>query len=243
MTPTTLIDASQEEIHELLWDYLNALYCKGQIHEDYILVKNDVAYCAFVSLPERDSLDDKYTDFYARMYAQRVNKWFAVSIEYIGENIDDYEPCICENPSWYYLNTRFCDDSPVICGDCRKPRSLYRLPYIEGYKEFFTLRHWQHNHLSMERIWFNGVSDRFSYRQMNDPNSSLSKEGRKLCGAYEEATGKPFYYSLFYYRYSRKKNISCPICGKPWQEIEKDHYVSKICKDCRLIMRGDSIHS
>jgi predicted nucleic acid-binding Zn ribbon protein len=70
---------------------------------------------------------------------------------------------------------------------------------------------------------------------MNDPNSSLSKIGRELCKAFEKAIGKPFYYFLFYYMNSRKKNTSCPICGKPWQEVKDDTCVSKRCEDCRLI--------
>jgi predicted nucleic acid-binding Zn ribbon protein len=235
MTPITLVDEPQEKILDLLGDYLDALYRNGQIRNDYVLVKNDVVYCAFTSLPERDSLDDKHTNFYVRKYVQLINKWFAVCFEYIGERHAYYEPCICENPSWYYLNTQFFADSPVICGDCRKRRSLYRLPYIGENEDFFPLQCWQRSYLSMDQIWFNSVSDRFSYRQMNDPKSPLSKEGRGLCRAFEKATGKPFYYFLFYYINSRKKNICCPICGKPWQEIEDDNIVSKICKDCRLI--------
>jgi predicted nucleic acid-binding Zn ribbon protein len=235
MTPTTLIDEPQEEIHELLYDYLHVLYRNGQIYRDYELVKTDIAYCAFVTLPERDSLDDKYAGFFVRDYTQRVNKWFALSFEYIGENLGYGEPCVCENPSWYYLNAQVNDCSPVVCGDCRRRRPLYRLPYIMGYDEFYPLRGWQHSYFSMDTIWFHGVSDRFSYRQMRDPNSSLSKEGRELCGAFEKATGKPFYYFLFY-NYGSRKNKLCPICGKPWQKIEGgDDDVNKRCEDCRLI--------
>lgn len=235
ITPITFVDEPQEEIQELLGDYLSALYRNGQIYKDYALVKKDVAYFGFLSLPERDSLDDKYAGIYVRNYVQRINKWFTINFEYVGERFSYGEPCICENPSWYYLNTQLSRDSPVICGDCRNRRSLYRLPYITEDEEFFMLQNWQCSYISMDTIWFNDISDRFSYRQMNDPNSSLSKIGRRLCKAFEKATGKPFYYFLFYYMNSRKKNASCPICGKSWQEIKEDNYVSKRCEDCKLI--------
>ena len=43
MTPTTFLDEPQEEIHELLWNYLSALYRNWQIYRGYELVKTDIA--------------------------------------------------------------------------------------------------------------------------------------------------------------------------------------------------------
>lgn len=239
MTPRAPVDKPLEETHEQLGYYLSALYHCGQIYRDYELVKTDAGYCAFVTLPERDSLDDRYAGAYVRDRAQRIGKWFAVGFEYLGENIGYLEPCTCESPSWYYLNTQLSEGNPVVCGDCRKRRPLYRLPYIphenrEG-EDFYPLQSWQRGYINMDSLWFKGLSDRFTYRQMNDPNSSLSKEGRELCRAFEKATGKPFYYLLFYNYDSRRKSKPCPICGKPWRRIKADFFVNRRCKDCRLL--------
>ena len=242
MTPATSVDESQEEIREQLGYYFSSLYSNGQIYRNYELVKTGAGYCAFVTLPERDSLDDRYANVYVRDREQRVHKWFAVGFEYVGENSGYGELCTCENPSWYYLNGQLSEDSsPVVCGDCRRPRPLYRLPHIphenrECY-DFYPLQSWQRSYFSMDRLWFNGISDRFTYRQMNDPNSSLSRQGRELCGAFEKASGKPFYYLLFYYVKSSQKDTPCPICGKPWRRVKKDFFVDKRCKDCRLLAR------
>jgi predicted nucleic acid-binding Zn ribbon protein len=76
--------------------------------------------------------------------------------------------------------------------------------------------------------------DRFTYRQMSDVNSTLSKSGREICSAYENAIGKPFYYFLYHHP-SKKERKTCPDCGGEWRLDEDIGNLSFKCDECRLV--------
>ena len=49
---------------ELLWFYSSLLYRNGQIYREYELVSNENEYMLFATMPEKDSLDNKYNTLY-----------------------------------------------------------------------------------------------------------------------------------------------------------------------------------
>jgi predicted nucleic acid-binding Zn ribbon protein len=129
--------------------------------------------------------------------------------------------------------------SPIICGTCRKSIPLYKLPNIFDEKEHYEVFNWDENSYNVHELYVNGLSDRFTYRQMNNINSQLSKDGRKICKAFEEATGIPFYYYLFYFDWrltkTKKTPETCSSCGKNWRFTDEDSCVDFKCDKCRLV--------
>ena len=73
-----------------------------------------------------------------------------------------------------------------------------------------------------------------------DPNSTLSKQGRSVCQRIEEMTGIPTYYYLFNYRKrTRQQDLDskCPLTGKEWllEEAKRSDFMDFRCEDSRLV--------
>lgn len=221
------------EILEPIWDFLGCLYKNGQILKDYALIESTDGLWANITLPDETALDAASSNIYVKKYLNIVQEYFSVSSEPLGRNIDQGESCICKEPSWYMLFTdKTLSESPVICGDCGKAVPLYRLPYILNSDEHFKVLGWQEAYKSIDELWTYGLSDRFTFRQMHDPLSQLSKDGMSICKAFEEKLGKPFYYYLFnMYR----ANKTCPICGIDWRVPFEETLVDFKCEKCRLV--------
>ena len=75
------------------------------------------------------------------------------------------------------------------------------------------------------------LADRFSLRQMTDPDSELFLSGMEIRSGLEKVTGKPVYY--FFYRYKSRLG-NCPLCGGKWQPSPYPAMADYICKNCRL---------
>jgi predicted nucleic acid-binding Zn ribbon protein len=120
-------------------------------------------------------------------------------------------------------------ESPVICGDCRHSVPLYTLPYILGETEYNSALGWKQKREDITDLYVLGLSDRFTSRQMSNPDSQLSQEGRHICTEYEKVVRVPFYYYLV------SRSASCPVCGGKWKSVD----VYGMCDECRLIVPLD----
>jgi len=237
-------DADAAEDH--LWCYFSSLYKEGQIYREYEVVKTDEGYEAYFTMPEKDSLDGKYSNKYAHESLQKLKELFTVGeLTIIGENLGSLEVCQCENPPWYKLYTvSFIESSPVICGECNKGIPLYKLPKIPIHgvissdkteDEYHQILSWQTNYKCIDRLWFLSNFDRYTYRQMNNPQSLLSQQGLRIRNELEKVCGKPVYYFLFQWNNSFKSRKTCPICGENWTLPEKIADVSFKCDKCKLV--------
>jgi len=238
-TPKTNID-DHEAITDLLWDYLGCLYKNGQILKDYLLTQNDDSYMAFITPSDDDALDENHNSVYVSEYLTELKNFLDFHTEIIGENLNTEKICCCaEKPKWYMLYTDWTvEGSPVVCGQCGKSVSLYKLPHILGQQEHYGVLGWYQAYKNVDSLFLYCLSDRFTYRQMNNPESQLSKYGRDICKAFEEATGIPFYYYLFHYQglHGRRKTPAiCPSCGKDWKLTGKKTFIDYKCDKCRLV--------
>ncbi len=223
----------EDECVNLLSEYLGCLFKNGQILREYELIKFKESFCTFVTIPDDDALELKYNNVYINDYYNKGKSIFNISYEPIGENLYCGKPCKCSSPSWYMLYTDFItEESPVVCGDCGKEVPLYKLPYISNEKEHNAITSWQEIYKSIEKVWMYCLSDRFTFRQLSDPNSQLSKEGREICRELETKLGKPVYYYIFH---SDKPLKECPSCGKPWTDSDNKKTVDFKCEACRLM--------
>ena len=79
------------------------------------------------------------------------------------------------------------------------------------------------------------------YKQLANPNSELSEQGRNICFTIEKTTQIPTYYYLI--RYWGRKNEAdrkCPGCGGKWfipSDINepKFHQFEFMCSKCKLV--------
>lgn len=232
LTPKNSKFKMSEDIEDTIYDYLGCLYKNGQIMLNYELIKEEKVYCAYCKFIEKNSLNNKYNNKYVNERLNKLEEIFDLKIEELGEEINN-EVCSCKLPSWYMLHASYLEgETPVICGDCGKSVPLYRLPKIMGQEEYFQELNWQRDYQNVDNLYVSCLSDRFTYRQMSNPNSQLSKKGRKICHEFEKSTNKPFYYYLA----NLKKNLNrCPICGEEWQNSNNSKTVDFKCEKCRLV--------
>lgn len=218
--------------------FLSALYKNGQILSHYQnTVKFENHYACRVTAPEMDSLEEKYWNTYCKEFYKEVTGHSRRKpyLHFIGENYDVEDCCRCSSPSHYILMSEFATHtSPVLCGDCMKAVPLYKLPKTYYEEEYYDLLGWQKVYESCDRLFMDGIGERFGYKMMHDPKSMLSVEGRRICQFLEEKTGKPFYYFLFQY-YSKNK-AACPLCGEKWNNEDRTKIrYDYACRHCRVV--------
>ena len=229
-------NAEDMDISGNIWGYLGELHRNGQIYKDQTLIYDDNVFQAFFFMPELDSLDEKNCNSYVIRELAAIKKEYAITYEILGKNAVVNEICSCKNSSWYILYAR--KDyaiSPVFCGDCFKEIPVYKLSHIKLPKDCQSELGWQAEYDLIDELWFLSSFDRFTYRQMSNPESRLSKSGRKICASYEKVMKKPFYYFLFYYSESGKARKLCPVCGGDWVLKENIGVLSFKCDKCRLV--------
>ncbi|MFZ5985721.1 MAG: DUF2310 family Zn-ribbon-containing protein [Bacillota bacterium] len=218
--------------------YFGALIKNGQIlMNDCNTIFQEDKFITYLLAPEQDSLDlrnsNKYVnDFYAKLLTLCTQE---PTIQLLGKSSDYEDTCNCKTPSWYMLYSDYTtNESPVVCGDCGKSVPLYRLPKILGEDEYYTVLGWQKAYNACDRLFLEGIAERAAYQRLSKHTSDLSKMGREICTAFENAAEKPFYYYLFRY-YSSHKTV-CPICRDNWLLNESDRsFIDYRCNTCRLV--------
>ena len=238
--PKTIDQNYINEISNVLWAYLGSLHRNGQVSEGSLIQKDGIFYSYFF-MPELDSLNEKYCEESTIKHLADIKKDFQVKTEILGKNtVPEFQTCTCQESSWYVLYTARTEKfGPIICGDCLDTIPVYKFDHrFEARKDMKDIRTtlgWQKDYNLIDELWFNGYSDRFTYRQMSHPESRLSVDGMAICAAYEKALGKPFYYFMFHNWMSRKSNKMCPKCGGDWTLNEPIGDISKKCDPCRLV--------
>lgn len=237
--------AAPEGVEELLWDFLYALARNGQICRNFTLVRED-NYCAYVTLPKEDSLAAAHDGVYVKQRRAEVEKYFDLSAHISGANAESQPYCTCASHTALEMQTFSFDcDSVFTCMDCGRPVAMYELPPIEGEGDFCNIENWQENYSAMDKLWLNCLCDRYTGRQLTDPQSALNKQGRQLAAQMAQALGCKVYYNMFddlgYYTKKPKwaneggKMLRiCPSCGKLMRHYAADNYEVELCDDCNL---------
>jgi predicted nucleic acid-binding Zn ribbon protein len=211
----------------------------GQVNgRNWSVIVDEKGIRAFLILPERTALAKKHANKYV---TASLEKLVALGVEpflvtILGREMGTFTSCRCRKPSRYYLFASV--GSPLWCGDCRNPVPLYRIPPISG-DEYYGILMWNEDHLACDTLWLgSAVGERFSGRQMSEPESELSRAGREICAAIEEKTGIPTYFYL--HRYSGRsmkseKARKCPVCSGEWLLAERWGIFDFQCDGCRLL--------
>lgn len=225
------------DITHAIWGYIGDLLRNGQIyHNSHVSIHNNNMFQIFFFMPELDSLNEKYYTKDVIESCTRIKKWCEVSIEILGRNTVVNPVCSCNDSTWYILYALKSDAfSPIVCGHCLQMIPVYKLPHVENPKNMQPLIGWLADYYLIDTLWRYSSFDRFTYRQMSDIKSTLSKSGREICSAYEKVIDKPFYYFLYHDNNSKKVWETCPDCGGEWKLDEDIGILSFKCDKCRLV--------
>ena len=228
-------EIGDEAVLEMIENYQSTLSNNGQIIGGYDVFSDNGSIFFAVVLPEDDALSDAYCNDYVKKYRKKLDEFFDSELIRVGDNLEYYEPCACEKPSWYYLWSSAHDESPLFCGECRRSVPLYKIPYREDEKEHYSITSWQNAYGNMSGLWIHSLWDRFTGGQIFKHDSKLNVEGRELCADYEKKLCVPVYYYMDYHSGAwigaRKVPAVCPQCGGAW--LDDSEFVR--CEKCRLL--------
>jgi len=235
--PKSFEEALIDDFIDNMYEFISCLCKNAQILEtSQNVVKLEDHYAYRVIAPEMDSLNEKYHNRYcSRFLAAILEKSLREpEIHFIGENYNVPDSCECKTTSHYILfYPHKTDEYPILCGDCLHSVPLYKLPKTYDDEEYYDVYCWLRVYEACDKLFMEGIGERYAYKMINDPNSKLSKEGLRLCAYWEEHTKKPFYYFLF--KYYRKNKPTCPKCNKNWVNQNKTIQYDYVCEKCRLV--------
>jgi predicted nucleic acid-binding Zn ribbon protein len=125
-------------------------------------------------------------------------------------------------------------------GDCGKEIPLIRIPYLYNEEEHYSILRFKSIYQSVDNLWMNSLSDRFTKRQIINEDSQLNKMGLDIRSELENKVGKPVYLFIanpiggwFEFEKNNKNLDVCPKCGGEFRMID-NNYADKVCDKCRL---------
>ncbi|HMJ64710.1 MAG TPA: DUF2310 family Zn-ribbon-containing protein [Candidatus Binatia bacterium] len=229
------------ELEDIAESYIASLFQYGQLCGEYFLtwIKGQLICHALIAGLGADKT--RYQSDWNKADLKKVIKAFGRTP--IWKIRDDEVPQ--RNTSWkaptLYLFTHAFDWKPPLCrGDTGQPIPTFLLPLDPQRKN--DLIGWQDEYALHDRLWLNsGSLEIAAYKELIEPNSQLSSEGREICGEIEKATGVPTYYFLIRY-YAPAQGTDdrpCPGCGEPWHIPQPQdapfHNWPFRCEQCRLV--------
>ncbi|MDM8548789.1 DUF2310 family Zn-ribbon-containing protein [Desulfobacterales bacterium HSG2] len=232
------------EVRDLIEGYLAGLSKYGNIWGEFVLSSKKKGFQAYTYLSHPNAMAKKYQTKHTKKDLENIYEKIGENpkCEILGDKIDRTVPK-WKTESFLYIFTHAFDfTSPVCLGSSGKALPIYFLPLSAGDRE--RAYFWASSYRDHDRIWLS--SDELeipAYKQMVEPDSGLSKKGRKICDIVEKKTGIPTYYFLNRYwgRIENEDNRLCPRCGSEWR-VEEEIAPSKSfsnfafqCKPCRLV--------
>jgi len=232
------------ELEDIIETYLARLFRVGQIGREYFFSWKRGVLSAYVHVAGSTAHQLRYHSDYGKESLAKVKEAFGKDPVWIP--LDDEagkRPISWRGAPFLYLFTHAFDyKSPVCRGDNGDPVPLYLVPVSFADKE--SISTWQWKYVEHDNIWLgSGVLEIPAYRQLAEPSSELSEDGRQLCKVIEKATSIPTYYYLM--RHSAKargeEDRRCPGCGGKWRtnhpidDCEKFCEFTFQCRKCRLV--------
>ena len=220
-------------------DLFSCWYKNGQIvGSSWVIADADDSLDAYVSLPERDSLEPIYNNLYAMKCLEALTPGACNAI-ILGRDPSRSPCCACTSRSAIILFTHYLSEAPPVrCFDCFDPIPLYKLPHVHD-REHLVLLQWAADYRSCDTLQMHTTTgERFGEQQLRDHDSSLSRNGRDLSSRLEQLNGTPCYY---YLHKTRSRGVAtelerhCPSCGAAWHLPSRHHIFDFQCKPCRLL--------
>jgi len=234
---------ARETLEDVAESYLSALFQSGQLCGEYFVTWTKGLLNAHVLLAGPHAFDLRYHSVWGKKDLGRVTEAFGRKP--VWRMLDDeagHRATSRNGSRFNYLFTHAFDwASPVCRGDGKGAVPVFTLPITFAQKA--DLHSWQRSYFYHDHIWLgSGALEIAAFRQLADPASELSQDGRDLCRDLEAATGIPTFYYLMRY-WGRRKGEDrrrCPGCGGRWKvthEGKRRHFgeFDFRCEKCRLV--------
>ena len=223
-----------------LEDFLCTLRGNGNIFDNWHILELDDKVQVRAMAPEAEALLRCNWSIYAsgRLDELAILTSRHAIFEIVYEDCEHIFCCECKAPTCYLLASSELDvGMPVDCGDCALPIPLYRLPYLNGEEEHWTIRQWQRTYAALDALYIASyIGERFAFRHLWSAHSELSKWSLQITREWETKIGKPFYFDLRYA--DPKRGDKCPRCRRDW-ELEtpwREGFLFR-CQHCRLVAK------
>ncbi len=238
------LNRSKKFYEDLITDYLSSLFHNGQLCGEFFFTWTDKVLNAHATLSHPAAFETKYHSDWGRKKLNELVQFFGNEPEWIllDDDIPKKPPDYKNSPFLYLFTSAFRWESSIRRGDNGKSISPIIMPISSEIRE--SLYHWERTYRQYDNIWLGcGELEIPIYRQLADPESELSNEGRNICSAIEKSSGVPTYYFLMRYWGRRKGESSrrCPSCGTQWNIEQKKSKNQKFwnfhfqCHKCRLV--------
>lgn len=221
----------------LMW-YHCALSGNNQIIFEALNISgNPLCRTARVTIPFKDSLDEKYNSADVNEAFKKLKPYLMspVEIAYIGEDFTYNEDFADGKDVPYYvlcIHPHLRDISPVCCGKTKLNIPYYLLPKISA-ETISALTAWEVNYAAYDQLLLaTGIGEISAHKMLSTMSSRLNQKGFEVCRRLEKDLGKDVYYYL--YRFYGKQPKKCPICNSEWKQDENSVYDYK-CDKCKIV--------
>jgi predicted nucleic acid-binding Zn ribbon protein len=235
------LPGQKSELEDVAETYIASLFHGGQLCGEYFLTwKRGQLICDTLMA----GLGASRARFHSRWALSCLKKFKkAFGRQPVWTLCDDDVPR--KNVRWtaptLHLFTHAFDWGPPLGrGDDGRAVPTFLLPVDFQIKQ--DIYSWQQEYVLHDRLWLSSGSLEVSaYRELVDPFSGLSTDGRELCAAIEKTTHVPTYYFLmrFYAPDLGQDDRPCPGCGKNWRILQPAeapfHQWPFRCERCRLV--------
>jgi predicted nucleic acid-binding Zn ribbon protein len=233
----------KHQAEELVADYIGHLYQSGQACGDYYLTWTDGVLNVHVGITTRNANAARYHSEQGKRTLRRLREFFGKAPQWTTPDDDARErPPRWQTAPFLYLCPEGYRMPPVRRGDTGARIATCLLPLSDFDREYLFF--WSDVYYHHLQVWYDsGALEGQAYRQLADPWSELSSEGREHGRIIERASGIPVYYYLMRYwgRRTGEDSRPCPGCRKRWNVPDAEWVrdgippFQFICKKCRLI--------
>lgn len=228
--------------------YLACLARQRQADSDFVYAWEKGVLQAYLNLTAPNSTELRYHSSWGVEALEKVVELFGSRPRWklLDDKHHDPVPTWKGAPFLYLFTDCNQEDTPIRRGDTGESVAPVLLGYPEEGKICYHWYFWKRRYEDLDAVWLDcGKLEVPAYRQLAEPRSELSKEGREVCATIERITGIPTYYYLMRY-WGRKRGESarvCPGCGGKWRRRVPSEPKRKFwefpfrCDPCRLVSR------
>jgi predicted nucleic acid-binding Zn ribbon protein len=191
---------------------------------------------AYVRVPWHDSLEPRFFTCYGERNWEQCTTLFGrePTFRMLDGGDSTQEPADWRKAPWLVLAGSYLFGLAPVRDHAGAYLPNYLFP-LEA-REMEGLYFWANDGRRLSGLWFSGVLEEQTLREMADPLSPFNLAGHRRSREVEAAVGKPVYLELFrHYQLpgDEESTRPCPLCGQPWKVV--DEYFAFRCEPCRIV--------